>query len=103
MTAGPGPSSVAPLPPLAWLRYDIVRRTTAQASVREASTASGRMRQPSGSLFGTVDAVAAVPFRGIWPMVPGEGLGSSPSPASRGSHEVGSHVVAGSMAMGCCR
>ena len=103
MTAGPGPSSVAPLPPVAWLRYDIVRRTTAEASVREASTASGRVWQPSGSLFGTVDAVAAVPFRGIRPMVLGKRLDSSLSPASRASHEVGSHVDAGSMAMGCCR
>jgi cyclopropane fatty-acyl-phospholipid synthase-like methyltransferase len=47
----------------------------AEASVQERSAASGRQWQPSGSLFGTVNRVGTVPFRGIQRMFPGKGAG----------------------------
>jgi len=111
MTAGPGLSPVASLPPVAWLCHGAVRRATVLATVLatmeapagQAGIASGRIGRPGGSLVGTVSAAAAVPFRGMQPMVPGKGLDSTPWPALRGSHQSESHVVAGSMAMGCCR
>jgi 2-polyprenyl-3-methyl-5-hydroxy-6-metoxy-1,4-benzoquinol methylase len=47
----------------------------ADASVEQRSAASGRMWQPSGSLFGTVNRVGTVPFRGMQRMFPGKGVG----------------------------
>jgi 2-polyprenyl-3-methyl-5-hydroxy-6-metoxy-1,4-benzoquinol methylase len=47
----------------------------AEASAHERSAASGRTWQPSGSLFGTVNRVGTLPFRGVQRMFPGKGPG----------------------------
>jgi hypothetical protein len=47
----------------------------ADAPTAERSAASGRLRQPSGSLFDTVNRVGFIPFRGIQRMSPGKGAG----------------------------
>jgi hypothetical protein len=82
MSAGPSLDSVPSLSPRPWLRHgpkDVPagrKLTTAEvpdALAEERGAASGRLRQPSGSLFGAVNRAGVIPFRRIPRMFPGKG------------------------------